>query len=81
MLTSNLQQFSYRQIEMLCKVFYIADACIQSGCGDRLAVDLDRTAGDVLIPGNGFKKRRFARAVSAEQTVEPRFVNGEGDVF
>lgn len=45
---SDPQQFPHRQIEMLCKIFNIADARIQSGCGDCLPGNLNRTVCNVL---------------------------------
>lgn len=69
------QQLLHGQVKMLGKVLDVADARVQSRGRDRLAVDLDAAARDVLIPGNGFEQRRLPRAVPAQQAVNPRILD------
>ena len=66
---------------MFGEVLDVADACVQSGRRYLLAVDFDAAVRNVLVPGYGFKQRSLARAVPAEQAVDTRLVNGQGDVF
>ena len=65
---------------MLREVFNVADSRSQSGCGDGPAVNFDNALCDVLISGDGFEQGGFACSVPAQQTVNPRFVDGQRDV-
>lgn len=48
----DLQQLAYRKIKMLCEVFNVTDACIQSRRRDCLTVHLDGSGCNVLISGD-----------------------------
>ena len=78
-LRCGLQKPVHREIKMLREVFNVADARIQSRCGDGPAVNLDNAFCDVLISGDGLEQGGFACSVSAQQTVDPRFIDGQRD--